>query len=76
MPTAPGLAEPGPKSRRLRRSLAVAVAVMVSAAPLAAFGQSEALRRSRLAMLADPEKPAYAHPRFWTPFVVVGEGGR
>jgi len=39
------------------------------------IGRAEALRRSRLAMLADADKPAYAHPRFWAPFVVVGEGG-
>jgi len=25
--------------------------------------------------VADEEKPYYAHPTFWAPFVVVGEGG-
>ena len=39
------------------------------------IGRSEALRRSRLALMDDPEKPFYAHPMFWAPFVVVGEGG-
>jgi CHAT domain-containing protein len=25
--------------------------------------------------LMDKSKPYYAHPMFWAPFVVVGEGG-
>ena len=25
--------------------------------------------------MTDEEKPYYAHPTFWAPFVVVGEGG-
>jgi CHAT domain-containing protein len=28
-----------------------------------------------LALAADAENPHYAHPMFWAPFVVVGEGG-
>ncbi len=28
-----------------------------------------------LAMLANGEKDYFAHPMFWAPFVVVGEGG-
>ena len=39
------------------------------------IGRSEALRCSRLALMADPGEPFYAHPMFWAPFVVVGEGG-
>ena len=35
----------------------------------------EALRRARLKLMTDDEKPYYAHPMFWAPFVVVGEGG-
>jgi hypothetical protein len=38
------------------------------------LGWAEALRRSMLALLADPEQPAFAHPAAWAPFVVVGEG--
>jgi len=38
-------------------------------------GRSEALRRSRLALMDGPDKPYYAHPMFWAPFVVVGESG-
>lgn len=38
-------------------------------------GKAEAHRRSMLALLNDPEHPEYAHPSFWAPFVVVGEGG-
>ena len=38
-------------------------------------GRAEALRRARLNLMTDEEKPYYAHPMFWAPFVVVGEGG-
>jgi len=31
------------------------------------------LRRSMLAPMATDDKPYYAHPLFWAPFVVVGE---
>jgi len=36
-------------------------------------GRSEALRRSMLAVI-DKGEPHEAHPTFWAPFVVVGEG--
>jgi CHAT domain-containing protein len=39
------------------------------------LGRAEALRRSMLAMMADEATPHFAHPAFWAPFVVVGEGG-
>src|SRR5262249_1385701 len=38
------------------------------------IGRAEALRRSMLAMLDDKTHPFYAHPMFWAPFVLVGEG--
>ena len=38
------------------------------------IGKAEALRRSRLALMADENSPQFAHPAFWAPFVVVGEG--
>jgi len=38
-------------------------------------GRSEALRHSMLALMEDDD-PKFAHPLFWAPFVVVGEGGR
>jgi CHAT domain-containing protein len=38
------------------------------------IGRAEALRRSMLALLADQANPHYAHPMFWAPFVLVGEG--
>lgn len=38
-----------------------------------AIGRSEALRRSML-VLIDAGKPNEAHPSYWAPFVVVGEG--
>ena len=37
--------------------------------------KAEALRRSMLSLMTTPGKPHYAHPAFWAPFVVVGEGG-
>ena len=37
-------------------------------------GRSEALRRSMLALI-DKGEPHEAHPAYWAPFVLVGEGG-
>ncbi len=39
------------------------------------IGRAEALRHAMLALMTDKERPYYAHPTFWAPFVVVGEGG-
>ncbi len=39
------------------------------------IARAEALRRSMLALMDDPDNPHFAHPLFWAPFVVVGEGG-
>ncbi len=38
-------------------------------------GKSAAHRKAMLALMSDPRHPEYAHPLFWAPFVVVGEGG-
>ena len=38
-------------------------------------GRAEALRRAMLALI-DTGAPHEAHPAYWAPFVVVGEGGR
>ncbi len=38
------------------------------------LGRAEALRQSMLALI-DGKDPREAHPAFWAPFVVVGEGG-
>jgi CHAT domain-containing protein/tetratricopeptide (TPR) repeat protein len=38
------------------------------------IGRAEALRRAMLAMI-DTGKTYEAHPAFWAPFVIVGEGG-
>lgn len=38
-------------------------------------GRAEALRRAMLALI-DNGRPHEAHPAYWAPFVVVGEGGR
>jgi CHAT domain-containing protein len=37
-------------------------------------GRAEAMRRSMLALI-DKGEPHEAHPAYWAPFVVVGEGG-
>ena len=39
-----------------------------------AMGRAEAMRQSMLALI-DTGTPQEAHPAFWAPFVVVGEGG-
>jgi CHAT domain-containing protein len=38
-------------------------------------GRAEAMRRAMLALI-DKGKPEEAHPAYWAPFVVVGEGAR
>lgn len=38
-------------------------------------GRAAALRDAKLAMIQDPAAPHFAHPFFWAPFVLVGEGG-
>ncbi len=38
------------------------------------IGRSEALRRSMVALI-EQGAPHEAHPAYWAPFVVVGEGG-
>jgi CHAT domain-containing protein len=41
-----------------------------------AAGRAEALRRAMLRLMKDQSKPDYAHPFFWAPFIIVGEGGK
>ncbi|MDP1732842.1 MAG: CHAT domain-containing protein [Sulfuritalea sp.] len=38
-------------------------------------GKAEAHRKAMMALMVTPDHPEYAHPIFWAPFVVVGEGG-
>jgi CHAT domain-containing protein/tetratricopeptide (TPR) repeat protein len=38
------------------------------------IGRAEALRRAMQAVISDKSRPDAAHPSFWAPFVVVGEG--
>jgi CHAT domain-containing protein len=38
-------------------------------------GKAEAHRKAMMTLMAIPDHPEYAHPIFWAPFVVVGEGG-
>ena len=39
------------------------------------IGRAEALRRSMMALMMKHEDPRFAHPFYWAPFVIVGEGG-
>ena len=39
------------------------------------IGKAEAHRRAIAAVMTDDDHPMYAHPLFWAPFVVVGDGG-
>lgn len=41
----------------------------------AKIGRAEALRRS-IGALVDNSEPHFAHPAFWAPFVLVGDGRR
>jgi CHAT domain-containing protein len=41
-----------------------------------AIGRAEALRRAMQVLMKGESKPDYAHPFFWAPFVIVGEGGK
>lgn len=38
------------------------------------IGSAQALAEAQRAFLAAPPAPAYAHPRFWAPFIVLGDG--
>lgn len=38
-------------------------------------GKAESHRKAMLALMTTPNHPEYAHPIYWAPFVVVGEGG-
>ena len=49
--------------------------MLAEAAAHPEIGRAEALKRSMLALIDDPENDHFAHPLFWAPFVVVGEGG-
>ena len=48
---------------------------MLAEARKPGVGRAEAHRRAMLALIADKDRPYFAHPLFWAPFVVVGEGG-
>jgi len=59
-PTAPGSLE------------RLTLAAILAFAKEPRIGRAEALRRS---MLAAADDPKYAHPQFWAPLMLVGEGG-
>jgi TPR repeat protein/CHAT domain-containing protein len=39
------------------------------------ISRAEALKRSMISLINTPDSPHYAHPMFWAPFTIVGEGG-
>jgi CHAT domain-containing protein len=51
-----------------------AVPLMIGMAMRDSNGRAEALRASQIAMI-DHGEPRQAHPSYWSPFVLVGEGG-
>lgn len=40
----------------------------------AGTARSDALRRSMLRLMRDDPQVKYAHPRYWAPFILVGDG--
>lgn len=40
------------------------------------LGRAEALRRAETKLMDNTEIPPFAHPMFWAPFTIVGEGDR
>jgi CHAT domain-containing protein len=48
---------------------------MLKEAAKPGVGRAEAHRRAMLTLIEDKDRPHFAHPLFWAPFVVVGEGG-
>jgi CHAT domain-containing protein len=40
------------------------------------IGRAEAMRRAMLRLMNGRPNPDFAHPVFWAPFVIVGEGGK
>ena len=57
------------------RSAAKLTTRMLKEAKDKTIGRAEALKRSMLAIMNTPKQPHLAHPMFWAPFTVVGEGG-
>tara|TARA_B100000315_G_scaffold232699_1_gene245140 strand:- start:538 stop:843 length:306 start_codon:yes stop_codon:yes gene_type:complete len=49
---------------------------MIKTIKRSGVNRAEALRSSMLKLMTNKNKPQYAHPRYWAPFMVVGEGGR
>ena len=38
-------------------------------------GRAQALQRSMITLMQNRQQPHYAHPMFWAPFIIVGDGG-
>jgi CHAT domain-containing protein len=53
---------------------AVDLVTGAAAAAAGGAGKARAMQQAMLAMLGRTDKPHFAHPLFWAPFVVVGEG--
>ena len=55
-------------------TVALTVGMFKALGSVPEIGRAEALRRSMLQVMNDAEYPERAHPMFWAPFVLVGEG--
>jgi CHAT domain-containing protein len=58
-----------------RTTAALITTTMREMASDGTVGRAEALRRAMLALI-DKGEPRQAHPTYWAPFIVVGEGAR
>ena len=56
-------------------AVAITTGMLGQMADDSGIGRAEALRRSMLAIMETEANDYFAHPIFWAPFVVVGEGG-
>jgi CHAT domain-containing protein len=56
-------------------SATVVSAVFARLAGATSPGAAEALAQAQRAYLAAPPDRAHLHPRFWAPFIILGDGG-
>jgi CHAT domain-containing protein len=54
-------------------TVALMTATFAALAADPGLSHAEALRQSMLVMIGNPQHPEWAEPKFWAPFVVVGE---
>jgi CHAT domain-containing protein len=57
---------------RVRDDAAARLSVATVEGNARGWTRAEALRRAKLAMIADPSVPGGAHPAIWAPFILIG----